>query len=202
MHEALFDSYPALKKLFEYFVSVCLAFTKLDIPISWHPPSGLSIEQRYLKTAKAKVSISVGKGQQKTVILKRKLDQTDTRIQTQAILPNIIHSMDASHLILILNKNKISPIISIHDCFGTLLNNMIDLENLVKLEFISLYSKNNFLEKFHSDLMDILEKNKIQYEVNKNEHKVYIYLNNSDLTLNTNKSKKKKIRTLNILITS
>jgi len=91
--------------------------------------------------------------------------------------------MDASHLILILNKNKISPIISIHDCFGTLPNNMIDLENLVKLEFINLYSKNNFLEKFHSDLMVILEKNKITYEVNKTEHKVYIYLNNSDLNL-------------------
>jgi hypothetical protein len=33
MHETLFNYYPALKKLFEYFVSVCLAFTKLDIPI-------------------------------------------------------------------------------------------------------------------------------------------------------------------------
>ena len=196
MHEALFDYYPALKKLFEYFVSVCLAFTKLDIPITWYPPSGLSIEQRYLKTAKAKVSISVGKGKQKTVVLKRKLDQTDTRVQTQAILPNIIHSMDASHLILILNKNKISPIISIHDCFGTLPNNMIELENLVKLEFISLYSKTNFLEKFHSDLIEVLNKNKINYEINKSENKVYIYLNNSDLTLNSNKSKKKILEPL------
>lgn len=162
----------------------------------WYPPSGLSIEQRYLKTAKAKVSISVGKEKQKTVILKRKLDQTDTRAQTQAILPNIIHSMDASHLILILNKNNISPIISIHDCFGTLPNNMIELEILVKLEFINLYSKTNFLEKFHSDLLEILEKNKICYEVNKHEHKVYIYLNNSDITLNSNKSKKKKLEPL------
>jgi len=202
MHEALFDYYPALKKLFEYFVSVCLAFTKLDIPISWYPPSGLSIEQRYLKTAKAKVSISVGKGKQKTVVLKRKLDQTDTRVQTQAILPNIIHSMDASHLILILNKNKVSPIISIHDCFGTLPNNMIDLETLVKLEFINLYSKTNFLEKFHADLLNILEKNKIHYEINKLENKVYVYLNNSDLTLNSKKSKKKNIRAFNFLTTS
>jgi len=197
MHESLFDYYPALKKLFEYFVSVCLAFTKLDIPILWYPPSGLSIEQRYLKTTKAKVSISVGQGKQKTIVLKRKLNETNARAQTQAILPNIIHSMDASHLILILNKsNKISPIISIHDCFGTLPNNMIDLENLVKYEFINLYSKDNFLEKFHSDLMDILEKNKINYEVNRNEHKVYIFLNNYDLTLNSNKSRKKKLEPL------
>jgi len=52
MHETLFD----------YFISVCLAFTQLDLPILLFPPSGLSICQRYLKTAKAKVSISVGQG--------------------------------------------------------------------------------------------------------------------------------------------
>jgi DNA-directed RNA polymerase len=33
IHESLFIKYPALKQLFEYFVSVCIAFTKLDIPI-------------------------------------------------------------------------------------------------------------------------------------------------------------------------
>lgn len=149
-------------------------------------PSGLGIEQRYLKTSKAKVSISVGHGKQKTVVLKRKLDQTDTRVQTQAIIPNIIKSMDASHLILILNKSiKNSPIISIQDCFGTLPNNMIDLETLVKLEFINLYSKDNFLEKFNNYLLSILERNKINYEVNRNEHKVYIYLDdNNNISLN------------------
>lgn len=49
IHESLFIKYLALKQLFEYFVSICLAFTKLDIPIIWYPPSGLTITQRYLK---------------------------------------------------------------------------------------------------------------------------------------------------------
>lgn len=66
------------------------------------------------------------------------INETSLQNQKQAILPNIVNSMDASHLILILNKisqplNPISPVISIHDCFGTLPNNMIDL---VKKEFI------------------------------------------------------------------
>lgn len=73
---------------------------------------------------------------------------------------------------------------------------MIELENLVKLEFINLYSKTNFLEKFHSDLIEVLNKNKINYEINKIENKVYVYLNNSDLTLNSNKSKKKMLEPL------
>jgi len=64
--------------------------------------------------------------------------------QIQAILPNIVHSMDAAHLILNFNKisqplNPISPVISIHDCFGTLPNNMIDLEKLVKKNNLLIY---------------------------------------------------------------
>ena len=72
MHETLFEYYPSLKKWFEYFISICLVFTKLDLPILWYPPSGLSICQRYLKTAKSKVSISVGHGKKKTVLLNKK----------------------------------------------------------------------------------------------------------------------------------
>jgi DNA-directed RNA polymerase len=144
----------------------------------------------------------VGRGKTKTVVLNKKLDKTDTRAQTQAIIPNIIHSMDSSHLILIINKiiskkEVNNPIISIHDCFGCLPNDMIYLENLVKLEFINLYSNKNFLENFNNDLISILDKNKICYEINKSEHKVYIYLDKSnDFNLNThqmfslNKNKK------------
>jgi DNA-directed RNA polymerase len=141
----------------------------------------------------------VGRGKTKTVVLNKKLNQTNTRAQTQAIIPNIIHSMDSSHLILILNKiinknNSNNPIIYIYDCFGCLPNNMIDLENLVKLEFINLYSKNDFLEKFNDDLFNLLNKNKIYYEINKTEHKVYVYLDKSinynNPMITSNKTKK------------
>jgi len=92
--------------------------------------------------------------------------------------------MDASHLILILKtistpKNKISPVISIHDCFGCLPNNMIDLETLVKKEFINLYSKSDFLEKFNNYLLSILEKYKIYHEVKSEENKVIIIIEKS-----------------------
>src|SRR5258708_2225874 len=57
IHESLFIKYPALKQLFEYFVSVCIVFTKLDIPIFLYPPNGLTITQRYLKKVKNKIAI-------------------------------------------------------------------------------------------------------------------------------------------------
>lgn len=120
--------------------------------------------------------------------------------QIQAILPNIVHSMDAAHLILIFNKisqplDSISPVISIHDCFGTLPNNMIDLEALVKKEFINLYSNSEFLEKFHLDLLSILEKYKIYHEIDTKENKVKIIIEksiNSNLPFITSQLKKNK----------
>jgi DNA-directed RNA polymerase len=142
----------------------------------------------------------VGKGKQKTVVLKKKINETSAQIQKQAILPNIIHSLDAAHLILILNEvlkpfNTTSPVISIHDCFGTLPNNMSGLESLVKKEFINLYSNSDFLEKFNSDLLCILEKYKVYHEVNTEENKVNIIIEksiNSNLPFIASQLKKNK----------
>jgi len=108
--------------------------------------------------------------------------------------------MDAAHLILILNKitkslSYISPVISIHDCFGTLPNNMIDLESLVKKEFINLYANSEFLETFNKDLLAILEKYKVYHEIDYKENKVKIIIEksiNSNLPFITSQLKKNK----------
>ena len=63
---------------------------------------------------------------------------TNTLKQKQAIIPNVIHSLDATHLANIINNNNIQ-IIGIHDCFGALPNEIEILEKSVREEFISLY---------------------------------------------------------------
>ena len=78
--------------------------------------------------------------------------ENDTRKQSSAIIPNIIHSLDSSHLINIINTGfniNCFPILAIHDCFGCHPNNLINLFELVKLEFIKIYSAESFLTKFH-----------------------------------------------------
>jgi DNA-directed RNA polymerase len=93
----------------------------------------------------------------------------DKKHQTSGIIPNIIHSLDASHLINVVNSsynNKIKPIVTIHDCFGTHPNNLQNLSHLVKIEFINLYTQEKFLEKFHFINKQVIENNelKIQYD--------------------------------------
>jgi len=160
IHESLFNSYPNLKNIFDYFNSISKAFSALDIPISWSPPSGANIKQKYLKFKKVKVSISVGKGRKKTVVLSQKLNEMDSKAQILALNPNFIHSLDSSLVILLLSKHKkeLNPLITIHDCFISHPNRMLKLVEILQEEFINLFEKENLLyrqENFHQDLLPI-----------------------------------------------
>ena len=73
----------------------------------------------------------------------------------QAIIPNIVHSLDASHLINVINNVKNEAyILPIHDCFGTHPNYMSDLASIVRKEFIKLYSDHSFLNILYNKFID------------------------------------------------
>lgn len=157
----IFISLPSLKHIFDYFKNIIRLLVKLNIPIIWFTPAGLRIRQQYLQTKQNKISITFTKTSKK-VILREVIDNIDKNKQIQSIIPNIIHSLDASHLINLINtsiKLKFSPIISIHDCFGTHPNNIEKLIYLIKIEFIILYTKENFLVQFHKNILDSLKIN-------------------------------------------
>jgi DNA-directed RNA polymerase len=59
---------------------------------------------------------------------------------------------------------NLGPIITIHDCFGTLPNKMADLEFMVKKEFVLLYSEPKFLETFHNRIIQNLKDNNLSIE--------------------------------------
>nr|YP_010130187.1 DNA-dependent RNA polymerase [Clavaria fumosa]QPZ51089.1 DNA-dependent RNA polymerase [Clavaria fumosa] len=89
----------------------------------------------------------------------------NSRKQTQSIIPNIIHSLNANHLINLINnaiKEKFFPIINIHDCFGTHPNKMEILEYKVKKEFILLYTKDKFINTFHKRLIQAIKDNQFK----------------------------------------
>ena len=72
--------------------------------------------------------------------------------QVNSFLPNFIHSMDASNIVLLVNKAKDFDfdIVTIHDCFGVHANHTEILSYLVKEAFISIYGNKDCIDKFHS----------------------------------------------------
>lgn len=60
--------------------------------------------------------------------------------QSQGASPNAIHSLDAAHLAMVVNKADF-PVITIHDSFGTLFSQMPKLFKIVREEFVRLYNQ-------------------------------------------------------------
>ena len=129
------------------------------------------------------VSISLfGKTKKMVIREADNLNNLDNAKQTQAIIPNIIHSLDASHLINIIkkaNKDNFKPIISIHDCFGTLPCLMNELEQRVKMEFIYLYSQSQFLNNFHQRFIQNIQDN--NFNIINKEGKSLVEMENGNL---------------------
>jgi DNA-directed RNA polymerase len=147
IYNQIFELFPSLKSIYDYFMNISKLMIKLEIPLSWFTPMGLKLTQHYLNSKINKISISMG-GKNKTLVLREFKDEINKRKQIQAIIPNIIHSLDASHLIKIIsyvirrqdnplyNMNYLKYIIPVHDCFGTHPNQLGILEEIVKREYI------------------------------------------------------------------
>ena len=79
----------------------------------------------------------------------------DRRKQSQAIAPNFIHSMDASHLQMTVNRAteaKITNFAMIHDSYGTTLAKAGLLFRLIRECFVEMYTTNDVLTAFERDL--------------------------------------------------
>lgn len=140
----------------------------------------MKITQYYLKSKQIVISTKLF-NQSKKMVIRESLNEIDRLKQTNAIIPNIIHSLDATHLINLINKAQdigFAPIITVHDCFGTHPNKMDELAFMVKKEFILLYSQDNFLETYHNRLIQSIKDNK--FEVIFNEEDKFYYVINND----------------------
>ena len=155
IYDQIFTQLPSLKPIFNYLQSIVKLCLKFNVPLTWITPSGISITQEYLASTPKKVSISLGK-KTRSAVLRISTGKVNNRKQAQAIIPNIVHSLDASHLMNILNNSSyfdISNILSVHDCFGAHPNEFENLTDLVLIEFVKLYTDFGFLTKFHERIL-------------------------------------------------
>jgi len=76
-------------------------------------------------------------------------------------------------------------ILPVHDCYGTHPNNMDNLYNIIRKEFVKIYTKKDFIKNMHKKLImdisshyEILRDDKgdyVEYENNKGKiEKIYI----------------------------
>ena len=91
--------------------------------------------------------------------LKLPTDKIDKKRQRNGLMPNIIHSFDASNLVKTVEglKTQNIEIFTIHDCFASHAATVSKVQHEVKIGFISLYVNNNRLAKMHENWLSALE---------------------------------------------
>lgn len=84
--------------------------------------------------------------------------------QVRALMPNLIHSLDATSLNLLFeqitnvyNNSKPIQFYSVHDCFGTTCDKVFTLKTILASVYTDLYSSEPYLYKFDIQLLDTLE---------------------------------------------
>lgn len=125
----------------------------MNIGTVWKTPSGLILEQKYMKTESKKIR-TTALGKMKAFNITKPLNVINVQKQNYSIVPNLIHSLDAANISILINYiinngNKIN-LLTIHDCFATDANNIEYVNLQVKLAFLCIYQNKDFLINFHN----------------------------------------------------
>lgn len=89
--------------------------------------------------------------------------------QSRALMPNLIHSLDATSMSMLYHifsrkYNNNPQFFSVHDCFGTTTDKVDILKTILASVYTDLYSSDHYLNKFDKDIFDTL-KEKTDYVV-------------------------------------
>ena len=120
-----------------------------NVQIKWPAPDGFTCMQRKVKGARRQLVCKLSNGEDFFLeIMDFSVETPNTDKHRSAIAPNVIHSLDATHLRMVARRLKELglPMIFIHDSFATHANHRAVLYDIIVEEFIKLYSREYLAE--------------------------------------------------------
>lgn len=118
-----------------------------ELPVYWTTPVGFRVMQQYKNMTSRRVKTKLGDSVVKLTLAEEQ-KSIDKRRMANAISPNVVHSMDASHLVMAVaygSDNGLSSFAVIHDSFGTHAANTHLFAACLKQAFVDLYQDSDVL---------------------------------------------------------
>lgn len=126
-----------------------------ELPVYWKTPVGFRVMQSYKNYNSRRVKTKLGDAVVKLTLQEEK-NTIDKRRMQNAISPNFVHSMDATHLIMSVSYaygNGIEHFAMIHDSFGCHAADTNKLAACLREAFIDLYTDIDMLEDFREQIV-------------------------------------------------
>lgn len=126
-----------------------------NIHLTWRSPSGLLVCQRYPNMAKLRINLYHMSSVVRSTMYEREDCGLDKGRMGNGLSPNVIHSMDASHMAFTTVDafaNGVQNLGGIHDCFATTPSEMRQVRDSVRNTFAAMYSE-DWLTAITSELL-------------------------------------------------
>lgn len=131
-------------------------------PVIWTTPIGFPVVNGYYEPILKQVDIKIKGKRKRQQLLLGYTDKLKRTKQRSTIAPNLVHSYDACHLMMVAleaKKQGINSFLLIHDSFGCLPTDMPLFANIVREKFVELYKNHDpFQAVYENALIALSEK--------------------------------------------
>jgi len=143
--DEIFDRAMRIKRWFD---EVSTIFNRLNIPVSWLSPIGLPCSQMYTAFETSQVYTPLQR-----VTMRRASQKVHKAKQRMGFPPNFVHSLDASHMMMVANECQKQGIAfaGVHDSFWTHASDGALLNKIILTKFRDLYAE-PILDELREDL--------------------------------------------------
>lgn len=138
--------------ILDWFKQIGLNASSVLDDIQWKSPTGFPVLQHY-ETQERKRITTPGL----RITIKENTGITNKQKHGNAFGPNFIHSFDAAHLMMTVNrahKNGVTSFRMIHDSYATHAADMQKMFEILRNEFICIYEQPHILEELRASIMN------------------------------------------------
>ena len=135
---------PAVKAM-QWFKSIGRKAGQQNTALRWWSPSGLPVIQDYKDIRKTRIQLNYLSDVHLDIRANEELEDLDTKRMANSLSPNVIHSLDSSHMAFAtIHAHEVSGVKNIggiHDCFVTTAGEMSQLRDSVRWTFAEMYKR-------------------------------------------------------------